>query len=196
MDHAIELPEERLALGKPETGRITISAKNTGGEIFITISDDGSGLDTDKLLKKARSSGLLTKPESEYTEKEIFNLILLPGFSTNTAVTEFSGRGVGMDVVRKNIEQVGGTISIASEKGKGTTFTIKIPLTLAIVDGMHIGLIADRVSEVLTVPQENIIAPPKNSASYIDSVSDLDGKTVLNLDCEAFFRDDLDQNLS
>jgi len=148
MDHAIELPEERLALGKPETGRITISAKNTGGEIFITISDDGSGLDTDKLLKKARSSGLLTKPESEYTEKEIFNLILLPGFSTNTAVTEFSGRGVGMDVVRKNIEQVGGTISIASEKGKGTTFTIKIPLTLAIVDGMNIAV----GSTVFTLP--------------------------------------------
>lgn len=148
MDHAIESPEERIALGKPEAGRVTLSAKNTGGEIFITISDDGSGLDTNKLLKKAKNSGLLTKPESEYSEKEIFNLILLPGFSTNTTVTEFSGRGVGMDVVRKNIEQVGGTISIASEKGKGTTFTIKIPLTLAIVDGMNIAV----GSTVFTLP--------------------------------------------
>lgn len=83
---------------------------------------------------------MLTKPESAYTEKEIFNLILLPGFSTNASVTEFSGRGVGMDVVKKNIDQVGGTISINSEKGKGTTFTIKIPLTLAIVDGMNIAV--------------------------------------------------------
>ncbi|NLT63561.1 MAG: chemotaxis protein CheA [Clostridiales bacterium] len=138
IDHAIESPEERIALGKPEVGKVTLAAKNTGGEIFITISDDGCGLDPEKLLNKAKNNGLLTKPESAYTEKEIFNLILLPGFSTNTNVTEYSGRGVGMDVVRKNIEQVGGTISISSEKGKGTTFTIKIPLTLAIVDGMNI----------------------------------------------------------
>jgi len=140
MDHAIELPEERVALGKSEVGTIVLAAKNTGGEILITISDDGAGLDTEKILVKAKASGLLPKPENAYTEKEIFSLILLPGFSTNTNVTEFSGRGVGMDVVKKNIEQVGGTISISSEKGKGTTFTIKIPLTLAIVDGMNIAV--------------------------------------------------------
>ena len=140
MDHAIETPETRTALGKPETGTIVLSAKNTGGEILITISDDGAGLDTEKLLNKAKANGMLQKPEASYSEKEIFNLILLPGFSTNTSVTEFSGRGVGMDVVKKNIDQVGGTISINSEKGKGTTFTIKIPLTLAIVDGMNIAV--------------------------------------------------------
>ncbi len=140
MDHAIETPEQRIALGKPEVGSIVLSAKNTGGEILITISDDGAGLDTEKLLAKAKSNGILQKPEAAYSEKEIFNLILLPGFSTNTSVTEFSGRGVGMDVVKKNIDQVGGTIAISSEKGKGTTFTIKIPLTLAIVDGMNIAV--------------------------------------------------------
>ena len=140
MDHAIELPEARAALGKPETGTVLLSAKNTGGEIQITVSDDGAGLDTDRLLSKAKAKGLLTKPESAYTEKEIFHLIMLPGFSTNTDVTELSGRGVGMDVVKKNIEQVGGTISISSERDKGTTFTIKIPLTLAIVDGMNISV--------------------------------------------------------
>ena len=140
MDHAIETPEKRIALGKPEVGSIVLSAKNTGGEIIITISDDGAGLDTEKLLAKAKANGMLQKPEASYTEKEIFNLILLPGFSTNTSVTEFSGRGVGMDVVKKNIDQVGGTIVISSEKGKGTTFTIKIPLTLAIVDGMNIAV--------------------------------------------------------
>jgi len=140
MDHAIEPPEQRIALGKPEVGSIVLSAKNTGGEILITISDDGAGLDPEKLLAKAKANGLLQKPESSYTEKEILNLILLPGFSTNTSVTEFSGRGVGMDVVKRNIDQVGGTISINSEKGKGTSFTIKIPLTLAIVDGMNIAV--------------------------------------------------------
>ncbi len=140
MDHAIEMPEARIAAGKPEVGKVTLAAKNTGGEIFITISDDGAGLDTERIMNKARENGLLTKPESAYSDKEIFNLILLPGFSTNENVTEFSGRGVGMDVVRKNIEQVGGTINISSERGKGTTFTIKIPLTLAIVDGMNIAV--------------------------------------------------------
>lgn len=140
MDHAIEMPEERIAAGKPEVGKITLAAKNTGGEIFITISDDGAGLDTEKILNKARENGILTKPESAYSDREIFNLIMLPGFSTNEQVTAFSGRGVGMDVVRKNIEQVGGTINISSERGKGTTFTIKIPLTLAIVDGMNIAV--------------------------------------------------------
>lgn len=140
MDHAIEMPEERVRLGKPEVGTISLTAKNTGGEILITISDDGAGLDAEKLLAKARTGGILTKPESAYSEKEIFGLIMLPGFSTNKQVTEYSGRGVGMDVVKKNLEQVGGTISITSEKGKGTTFTIKIPLTLAIVDGMNIAV--------------------------------------------------------
>lgn len=140
MDHAIESAEERAAMGKDPVGRVSLSAKNVGGEIHIKIADDGCGLDPEKLMKKARQNGLLTKPESEYTEKEIFNLILLPGFSTNTEVTEFSGRGVGMDVVRKNIEQVGGSISIDSVKHQGTTFTIKIPLTLAIMDGMNISV--------------------------------------------------------
>ncbi len=107
---------------------------------MIDIADDGQGLDTHKLLQKARNNGLLVKAESDYTDKEIFHLIMLPGFSTNEQVTEFSGRGVGMDVVRKNVEKVGGSISIDSTKGKGTTFTIKIPLTLAIMDGMDISV--------------------------------------------------------
>ncbi len=140
MDHAIETQEERIAAGKPPVGRIGLTAKNIGGEILIEISDDGKGLDKEKLLAKARKNGILTKPEEDYSEKEIFGLIMLAGFSTNAEVTEFSGRGVGMDVVRKNIEQVGGTVSIKSVLGQGTTFTIKIPLTLAIVDGMNISV--------------------------------------------------------
>lgn len=140
VDHAIEPPEVRRSLGKPETGRVTLAARNVGGEIVITVADDGSGLDADAILQKAKSRGLLTKPESEYSEKEIYGMIMLPGFSTNEQVTEYSGRGVGMDVVRKNIEKVGGSISIESTKNVGTTFTIKIPLTLAIVDGMELSV--------------------------------------------------------
>lgn len=140
VDHGIEDAETRRLAGKPEVGTVTMEAKNVGGEIVITISDDGKGLDPEKLLAKARANGLLTKPESEYSDKEIYGLIMLAGFSTNQEVTEFSGRGVGMDVVRKNLEKLGGTISIDSEKGVGTTFTIKIPLTLAIVDGMELAV--------------------------------------------------------
>lgn len=152
VDHAIESPEERAALGKPPAGRITLAAQNTGGEIVITIADDGCGLDTHKLLQKARERGLLTKAENEYTDKEIFSLIMLPGFSTNKEVTEYSGRGVGMDVVRKNIEKVGGTINIDSVPGAGTTFTVTIPLTLAIVDGMEITV----GSTIFTLPITSI----------------------------------------
>ncbi len=140
MDHAIETPEERAAQGKPEQGAITLGAQNIGGEIVITIADDGRGLDRDKLLAKAKSNGLLTKPEADYTDKEAFHLIMMPGFSTNEVVTEYSGLGVGMDVVRQNIEKVHGSISVESQKGAGTTFTIKIPLTLAIVDGMEVAV--------------------------------------------------------
>ena len=140
VDHAIESPERRRELGKPETGTVTLYARNAGGEILIDVTDDGSGLDPQKLIAKAKEKGILTKPESEYTDKEAFQLIMAAGFSTNSTVTEFSGRGVGMDVVRKNIEQINGSISINSVKDEGTTFTIKIPLTIAIVDGMNIGV--------------------------------------------------------
>ena len=176
MDHGIELPEERLQKGKPAKGRITLAAKNIGGEIVITISDDGQGLDTDVLMKKARANGLLTKPESEYTDKEIFGFIMLPGFSTNKEVTEFSGRGVGMDVVRQNLEKVGGTLSIDSKRGEGTTFTIKIPLTLAIVDGMELAV----GSSVFTLPITSI----KQSFKLSDGgqlVTDTDGSEMIML---------------
>jgi two-component system chemotaxis sensor kinase CheA len=138
MDHGIESPEEREAAGKNRKGTITLSAQNTGGEILITISDDGQGLDAEKLLAKAGKNGILTKPASEYTEKEAFMLLCAPGFSTNEVVTEYSGRGVGMDVVKKNIEKVGGTVVIESKKGHGMSVFLKIPLTLAIVDGMDV----------------------------------------------------------
>jgi two-component system chemotaxis sensor kinase CheA len=141
MDHGIEeTVEERILAGKPEEGTVTLSAQHTGSEVIITIADDGKGVSSEGVLAKAKKNGLLTKPESEYTRKEILNMLLLPGFSTNTEVTEFSGRGVGMDVVKKNVEKVGGVVTITSEEGEGMTTTFKIPLTLAIVDGMQISV--------------------------------------------------------
>ena len=139
MDHGIEENvQERINEGKPEKGTIKLSAKNASGEVIITVSDDGAGIDPEKVMAKAKKMNLLTKPENEYTEKEIQNLILLPGFSTNEQVTEYSGRGVGMDVVKSNIEKCSGQIIVDSKKGVGTNFIIKIPLTMAIIDGMEI----------------------------------------------------------
>ncbi len=181
MDHAIETEEERIAAGKDPVGKVTLTAKNVGGEILIKISDDGKGLDPEKLLAKARDNGILTKPESEYTDKEIYSLILVAGFSTKTQVTEFSGRGVGMDVVRKNIEQVGGSISINSQLGEGTTFTMKIPLTLAIAEGMnfHVG------DTTFTMPITSITQSFKvNSPSQI--IQNTDGSEMIMIRGECY----------
>lgn len=138
IDHGVESAEERVDKGKPRSGTITLEAKNAGSDVLIIVRDDGYGLNKEKILKKARENGVLYKNEEDMTDKEIYNLILLPGFSTKDKVTEFSGRGVGMDVVTKNIEAVGGTINVDSTANKGTTITLKIPLTLAIIDGMNI----------------------------------------------------------
>ena len=138
IDHGIELPEERSAAGKPVKGRVTLEAQNAGNEVIINIIDDGKGLNREKILERARNNGLLTKLESELTDKEIYSFIFAPGFSTKEKVTEFSGRGVGMDVVVQNIKAVGGNILLDSIQGKGSTVKLKIPLTLAIVDGMTV----------------------------------------------------------
>ncbi len=138
MDHGIESKEDRIKKGKNTKGTITLTAVNTGGEILVSVQDDGKGLDPDYILEKAKARNLLTKAESEYTIKEIYQFIMLPGFSTKSAITEFSGRGVGMDVVKKSIDAVGGNVVIESKVDKGTTITFKIPLTLAIVKGMQV----------------------------------------------------------
>lgn len=138
VDHGIETSGERIKKGKVSAGTITLEAKNAGSEVLIIIRDDGKGLNKDGILEKALENGLLSKSPEDMTDKEIFNLIFLPGFSTKKSVTEFSGRGVGMDVVAKNIEAVGGSIQVESEENKGTVITLKIPLTLAIIDGMNI----------------------------------------------------------
>lgn len=138
IDHGLENQEERLGKGKSKVGTVTLEAKNAGSDVLIIVKDDGKGLDRDKILKKARENGLLYRAESDMSDREIFHLILLPGFSTKENISEFSGRGVGMDVVAKNIEAIGGSIAVDSTPDHGTTITLKIPLTLAIIDGMNI----------------------------------------------------------
>lgn len=166
-DHGIEVAETRISQGKPRAGTITLEAKNAGGEVLIIIRDDGKGLSREGILKKAFENGLVGEEAATMTDTEVFNLIFLPGFSTKEAVTEFSGRGVGMDVVAKNIESVGGTILVESVEGRGTTITLKIPLTLAIIEGMNI-----RVGETCyTLPimaiKESFI--PKAQAVFRDT---------------------------
>lgn len=138
MDHGIETNEERKAAGKSEKAKVTLTAKTESGKVFIIVSDNGKGLDRDRIMAKARQQGLLEpgRAESSYSDKEVFQFITLPGFSTNKKVTEFSGRGVGMDVVVSNIQKVGGSLEIDSSPGKGSTMVLKIPLTLAIIDGI------------------------------------------------------------
>ena len=138
MDHGIESTKERVAKGKNPKGTITLTAKNEGGDVFIIIKDDGAGLNKISIYNKAFANGLTDKSIEELSDKEVNSFILLPGFSTNDSVTEYSGRGVGMDVVCKNIDNIRGTVSINSVEGKEMTTIIKIPLTLAIIDGMLI----------------------------------------------------------
>lgn len=138
VDHGIESKEERIESGKPEKGKVILSAKTEAGKVWISVEDDGKGLNRDKILAKAKAQGLLdeNKPEESYTDKEVYQFITLPGFSTNDQVTEYSGRGVGMDVVIQNIQSIGGTLDIESTPGYGSTMSLKIPLTLAIINGI------------------------------------------------------------
>ncbi|MCU5784262.1 CheA signal transduction histidine kinase [Alcanivorax balearicus MACL04] len=136
LDHGLETPELRAAAGKPGTGRLTLSAQHQGGNILIEVSDDGAGLDRERILAKARSNGL---PVSDnMSDEEVWQLIFAPGFSTAEAVSDVSGRGVGMDVVKRNIQAMGGHVDVLSEAGQGTRTRIVLPLTLAILDGMSV----------------------------------------------------------
>ncbi len=163
MDHGLEENEaDRIAAGKDPVGEVILSARHTGSEVIIEIKDDGQGVDTQAVLNKAIRQGLAA-PDHEYTQKEILNFLMMPGFSTNTEVTEYSGRGVGMDVVKKNVADVGGTVSISSEWGKGMTTTLKIPLTMAIMDGMEVSV----GGSMFTIPINSIQSSLKVTAEEV-----------------------------
>ncbi|MDB5556393.1 MAG: cheA, partial [Rhizobium sp.] len=132
-DHGLETPDDRRAAGKIDSGRVTLSARQAGGEVIITIKDDGRGIDRERVRAKAESSGIIA-PNAQLSDQEVLQLILQPGFSTAQQVTNLSGRGVGMDVVKRTIESLRGTIDIASKPGEGSTITLRIPLTLAIIE--------------------------------------------------------------
>ena len=180
VDHGVETPDIRIKNGKSASGTITLEARNAGGDVAIVVTDDGQGLDRDKIIKKAIEKGLTSKPESEISDKEAYQLIFLPGFSTNTEVTEYSGRGVGMDVVKRNIDKVGGSITIDSIPGEGMTVHIRIPLTLAIIDGMKL-----RVGKlVFIVPMLSILESfkPKDGDVFLDP----DGSEMIMVRGECF----------
>ena len=175
VDHGIEdTKEERVAAGKPEKGIITLEARNEGGKVLIIVKDDGKGMNTTKLFEKAKKNGFIPrdKLESDYTKKEILQFITFPGFSTNKQITELSGRGVGMDIVMKNIQSIGGILDIESEEGKGSTMTMKIPLTLAIIEGIlmkvgHMTFVLEMsvIKEFINVQEMNRIVEP-NGEEY------------------------------
>ncbi|KKJ76385.1 ATPase [Kiloniella litopenaei] len=177
-DHGLEMPNDRVAAGKPETGQVILNAFHEGGHIIIQISDDGKGLNTDRIKEKCIENGLASEAELDgMNDQQIQQFIFKPGFSTAAEVTAVSGRGVGMDVVRTNIEKIGGTIELSSTEGKGTIFTIKIPLTLAIVSA----LIVECCKERFAIPQLSVVELVRTSAHSEHTIEHINETPVLRL---------------
>ncbi|MDP1737922.1 MAG: chemotaxis protein CheA [Caulobacter sp.] len=177
-DHGLESPAERRAAGKSETGRISLQARHEGGAIVIEVADDGRGLSAEKIRAKAIAAGLLTAAQGEQaSDADVRQLVFLPGFSTAAEVTNVSGRGVGMDVVRTNIEKIGGTIEVTSVEGNGARFIIRIPLTLTIVSA----LIVECCGERFAVPQSSVVELVSASGGSGRSVEYIEGAAVLRL---------------
>jgi len=154
VDHGIELPDDRVKAGKDRKGRLVLRAFHEGGQVIIEISDDGAGLNPERIRKKALERGVITAEQAaRMAEREVFNLIFLPGFSTAQKVTNVSGRGVGMDVVKTNVEKIGGTVDLQSTPGRGTTVRVKIPLTLAIIPALVVTCGGERFA----IPQVNLL---------------------------------------
>lgn len=153
IDHGLEAPAERLAAGKSEAGTVTLSARQAGGEVIISIKDDGRGIDRERVRAKAESSGLI-HPGQPLSDSELLQLIFAPGFSTAAAITNLSGRGVGMDVVKKTVEALRGAIDIVSVPGQGSEVSLRIPLTLAIIDGLLVRVGSGRYVIPLSAVEE------------------------------------------
>ena len=165
IDHGLETTEQRIAAGKPEAGTVTLSAAHQGGHIIIEVGDDGRGLDRERILAKAAERGIAV-PENP-TDAQVWDLVFAPGFSTAEALTDLSGRGVGMDVVRKNINALGGQVEIRSRQGEGTTVSIRLPLTMAILDGMTVAV----GGEVFILPLNVVVESLQPAADHIKTVA-------------------------
>lgn len=165
LDHGIEIPATRLARGKTQTGTLTLKAEQKGGNILIYVQDDGGGLDRDKILAKAGQQGI--ELPANPTEQQIWQLIMAPGFSTAAEITDVSGRGVGMDVVKRNLEAMGGRLDIESVAGVGSSFQIRLPLTLAILDGMSVAV----AEQLFIIPLVNIIESVKPAPEQLTFIS-------------------------
>jgi two-component system chemotaxis sensor kinase CheA len=164
VDHGVEMPDVREAAGKPRKGTVVLNAEQRGGSIIITITDDGAGLNRERILDKAITNGLDVSPDMP--DSKVWQLIFEPGFSTAEAVTDVSGRGVGMDVVRRNIESIGGAVEIESTAGEGSVFRIRLPLTLAIVDGMCVSV----TDQTFVIPLTNIIESMQPTTEQIKTI--------------------------
>lgn len=190
VDHGIEMPEERLRKGKPEEGTIQLKAYHSGNHVFIEITDDGAGINREKVARKAVEKGIITEEQmNQLTDKEIFNLILTSGFSTADKISDISGRGVGLDVVKNTIESLGGTISVHSEENVGTTFLIQLPLTLSIISVMLVEVQREKYAIPLTSIIETAIF--KKSEIYYaheQPVIDFRGKVVPILSLQEIFQ--------
>ena len=177
-DHGIERPEERLAKGKSERGEIRVSAAHEAGQITIDIADDGKGLDTDRIKQKIISQGLATEQDLRaMSNEEIYRYVFEPGFSTAQVVSNVSGRGVGMDVVRSNIEAIGGSVSLTSVEGKGSRFSLRIPLTLAIAPALIIEVAGQRFA----LPQTSVVEAVSLGSNYKDLIQNVQNALVLKL---------------
>jgi two-component system chemotaxis sensor kinase CheA len=176
-DHAIESPEERIAAGKPREGAIRLEAYQRGNDVVIAATDDGRGIDSDAVRRRAEERGIVDAGD-HLSRKEVLDLIFAPGLSTRAEVTETSGRGVGMDVVRANITALGGVVDVASKPGSGTTITMTLPITLAIIQALIVGVEAQRFAIPLNSVRETLLVDPAE-------VQRSDGRELLNLRGEA-----------
>ncbi|MCI5119600.1 MAG: chemotaxis protein CheA, partial [Candidatus Electrothrix sp. AUS4] len=175
VDHGIETVEERLRVGKPAQGTLVLEAFHESDHIVLEITDDGRGIDTARIRKKALEKGLVRKEELErMTDQELTRLIMLPGFSTAEKATKTSGRGVGMDVVKKNIEKLNGTVEIVSEVGRGTRLRIKIPLTMAIIQALMVRVGLEKFTIPLTTVEETLRV-------FRHEISEIEGVNVIHL---------------
>jgi len=177
IDHGIELPEERKEAGKPEEGKILMKAYYSGASVHIQVHDDGKGIDTEKIRQKAIDKNIIS-PESQLSKKEILELIFLPGLSTSSNVTDVSGRGVGMDVVKRNLSDIRGEVEIDSEPGAGTTLTVKLPLTLSIIDGLLVQIENNKYVIPLSAVDKIYAASHSDVVDTFNNLIVLDGERI------------------